>query len=81
MATNGVGGSRFAALRGIDRQARQAVQERLRETAREKGVARRTDRKEMGMLVHPGMTFYRLESLNKADPEYESCEAWACVTS
>ena len=47
------------------------MQERLGEKHFEKGAARRTYRKEMDMLVHPGMTFYRLESLNKADPEYE----------
>ena len=76
-----VSANRFAALRVIDRQARKAVQERLGDMHFEKGAAGRTYRKEMSMLVHPGMTFYRLESLNKADPEYESCEAWACVTS
>ena len=36
---------------------------------REKGEARRTYRKK-SKLVHPGMTFYRLESLDKADREY-----------
>ena len=46
------------------------MQERLGEKHFEKGAARRTYRKEMDMLVHPGMTFYRLESLDKADREY-----------
>ena len=45
-------------------------QERLGEMHREKGAARRTYRKKIGKLVHAGMTFYRLESLDKADPEY-----------
>ena len=39
---------------------------------REKGAARRTYRKKIGKLVHAGMTFNRLESLelDKADREY-----------
>ena len=41
------------------------------EMHREKGAARRAYRKKVSKLVHPGMTFYRLESLDEADPEYK----------